>query len=262
MARYTKPLLPIVAVAVLTGAAPVGSQDRAELGGFRELTLALTIPQRTFLVLEPIPMTLRLANQTGRDAYGHSALQFSAGRVEIRIQPEGGAAYRVQQLSVTPELVGVRPTILRRGEAHQVAELLEVDLDKILPLPGQYAIQAVLMGADAKDVIVSNVTTIVLREPNATEQLAQDFIKGTGAARYFFTGLMDEEVSLSVRLEEVASGFAGSVFADYANLRLGEMNVARGNVDAARAYFARVATKSDFPLASRASEALKQLPRQ
>ena len=262
MARYMKPFLAFVAVALITGASRAGSQERTDVGSFRELTLSLTVAERTFLVLEPIPLTLRLANHTGRDAYGHPALQFSAGRVEIRIQPEGRGASRVQQLSVTPELVGVRPGIFRPGEAHQVTELLEVDLDKILPRPGRYSIQAVLTGTDSNDVVVSNVATIVLREPTATEHLAQDFIKGSGAARYFFTGLMDEQFSLPLRLEEVASGFAGSVFADYANLRLGEMNAARGNVDAARAHFARVATKSDFLLARRASAALKQLSRQ
>ena len=261
MPRYTKMFVVVVALAFVTGESRVGSQERTDVGGFGELTLVLAVPERTFLVLEPIPLTLRLENQTRRDAYGHSALQFSAGRVEIRIQPQERDAYTVQQLSVTPELVGIRPKILRPGEAHQVMELLEVDLDRILPRPGQYSIQAVLMGADSTQSVVSNVATIVLREPNATEQLAQDFIKGSGAARYFFTGLADEQLLLAVRLEEIASGFAGSVFADYANLRLGEISAARGNVDAARGYLSRVATKLDFPLASRASETLKQLSR-
>src|SRR5688572_14532398 len=171
MARYMKTFAAVVALAVVTGDSRAASQERTDVGGFAELTLALAVPERTFLVLEPIPLTLRLENQTRRDTYGHSALQFSAGRVDIRIQPEGRDVYRVQQLSVTPELVGVRPIIFRPGEERQVTELLEVDLDKILPRPGRYSVQAVLMGTDSNQVVVSNVATIVLREPNATEQL-------------------------------------------------------------------------------------------
>lgn len=233
--------------------------QNSQVLGFEALTLTLTVPDRQFLVLEPIPVAMRLENRTGRNVVGHSVLEFASGRTTIMIQPEGGSAYRVEQLSVLSELVGVHPRVIRPGEAREITELLDVGLHEILPQPGRYRVQAFVAGIDPGDIVRSNVVTITLREPDAIEQAAQDYIRSTDSARYLFTGLAKDP--LYTHLQEVATLFGDTVFGDYASLRLGEIDAARGNDASARAYLLKVSKKRGFPLASRALQTLEKLQR-
>jgi hypothetical protein len=252
--RFTTLALAVGAVVVLN--ATIRGQDQAGVG-FGSLTLRLTVPERQFLVLEPIPMTLRLENRTGRSVLGHSVLEFAAGRTTILIQPEGSKPYPVAQLSVTPEFVGVAPRVIRPGDSREITEVLAVNLDEVLPRPGQYRVQVSVAGVDPAEMVRSNVVSISLREPDGLEQAAQDFVRSTGSARYLLTGLSKEP--LYAQLEEVAAAFGNTIYGAYAMLRLGEINASRGNEQMARAYLSKVASMRDFPLAPRAVEELTKL---
>jgi hypothetical protein len=247
-------LLHGVIVMALVLSVSVAAQRGTELGRFTALTFALSIPHRQFLVLEPIPITMRLENRTNRGVLGHGVLEFSAGRVDLFIQPEGLTPYRVDQLSAVTELVGIKPAVIPPGAARQITEVLEVDLDKILPRPGQYQIQALLTGVNPGEVLQSNKVSLVLREPDALEHAAQAYIKSTPSASYFFTVLAEEQ-----HLEEAAAAFNGTIFSDYAYLRLGENSAARRDHETARAYLTKVASRSGFPLAKRVAARLADL---
>jgi hypothetical protein len=243
---------------LVLGLSAAASQDDASLG-FEALTLAVAVPDRSFLVLEPIPITLRIENRTDRAVAGHMALEFSATRlIRLVIRPQGLEGYEVADLSLLSASTDFTPRTIRPGETRAVGELIHVGLDRILPRPGRYDVQVVLHGFAWEEEIRSNIVSLELREPTGLEQAAQAYIQSTGAAGHFFYGIADAVQRAQV--EEVATTFSGTAFADHANLALGDYSRVREDYDAARLYYSKVANKRDFPLADRAATALAELP--
>lgn len=243
--------------AVVVACVSLAAKDQQQIGNFGDLTLTLAIPDREFLVLEPIPMTISLENRTKLDISGHSVLEFSAGRTTLLVQADGGSWYRVEQLSPLLEFVGIQPRAIRSGEARRITEVFALDLGSALPRPGVYRVRVSLVGIDPKQTIESNVVSIRLREPSGVEEAAQQFIRATGAARYLLTCLDDPPVY--PQLVDLM-GFADTVFGDHATRCLGEIEMHRGNHRVARDYLSKVAARRDFPLAGLAAESLAKLP--
>jgi hypothetical protein len=247
----------VVIVAVLLGGLPVWGQTSTPLGSFGTLTLTIGIPDRQFLVLEPIPITLVLENSTTHGVQGHMALEFLARRIEVVIQPEGSEPYRIDDLTTGAALVDIPARIIKPGEKREVTEVLGLGLDQILPRPGRYAIHVVLNGLEAQSEVTSNPMSIHLREPDRFEREAYDFIVATGAARYFFTARVED--LLIAQRDEVAERFGATPYGDYANLLLGEYSASRRDAVNARKYLSRIAGKPEFPLAERAAKRLAGL---
>ena len=229
----------------------------ASLGRFETLTLTASVPDREFLVLEPIPFNLELENRTGRGVRGHTALEFLARHVALDIQPEGSSPYRVDNLTSVVALVDIAGRIIKPGEKREVTEVLGFGLTQILPRPGRYAIHVVLHGIDRQDELTSNAVSIVVREPDRFEREAQDQIQSSGIARDIFTPRGLEE--RRPYLEEIAERFGDTPYGDYANLLLGEYHAVRRDVVSAQKYLSRIAGKPEFPLAERAAKLLAEL---
>ena len=107
-------LLRIVLAIVVLGftAATLSAQQANAPLGFDAMTLRLEIPGgRRFLSLEPIPVRLLLENRTGQPIFGHALLRFFSGRARLLVQPDGSAAYRIDDLTLLsgpPDLNGGR----------------------------------------------------------------------------------------------------------------------------------------------------------
>ncbi len=97
---------------------------------FTALTLTATIPDRTYALLEPIPIRLRLVNTTSQTANGHAALNFSDEHVRVFIRPENGEGDWVQNLSPTPSGGPLSYGVFAPGEAREASNLLVMALDQ------------------------------------------------------------------------------------------------------------------------------------
>ena len=238
----------------------VSGQPPASLGRFDTLTLTAAAPEREFLVLEPVPITLALENRTTRGVRGHLALEFFAQRVELVIQPDGAAPYGVDELSTRRGvLLDIQPRIIKPGERRELTQLFDLGLDEWLPRPGRYSVHAVLHGSSPREELRSNSVSIVVRGWDRFEREAYDYIleAGTGFARYIFTARA--QADLRPQLEELAERFGQTLYGDYANLLLGEYHGANGDAVSARKYLSRIAGKREFPLAERAATRLSRL---
>jgi hypothetical protein len=256
MSRYGRDCLMASCFASILLQSSAVPHAQAPLSDFSTLAYTVGVPDRKFVVLEPIPLTLRVENRTGRPVTGHTLIDFASRRTTLVVQPEGSGAYEFKNLSLgMGGLVDPTPTIVQPGETHAVDELLTLGLDKAFPKPGRYSIQFVLH--NGKDGLRSNVVLIELRAPGGLEQAAQQHMESTGAAGRFFAGPVDDH--FETRLVEVAANFGETPYGDYANLFLGERSLGRRDYERARAHLSRVATKADFPLRQRAAMLLSEV---
>lgn len=226
--------------------------------GFTSLTFTLSVPSRSFLLLEPVPLTLTLENRTREPIVGHTALGFNEWHLEVLIHPTGLPAYRVEQLSSTMIRVGVSPVMLPPGYRQVSTEPLTLTLGKVFPVPGKYGIQAVLHGLIG-DQIRSNVASIQVIQPAGLDRLAHRFLVDGGKADYFFdgSGLASDPVVYS-EYESFARRYQGTPYADYVNLALGRLHEFRKEIDVARTFFSNVTTRNEYA-SQKAAEALARL---
>lgn len=249
--------LTILGLAMLLQVGGVAKPAAQAAATFERLTFVVSVPDRQFLVFEPIPLILRLENHSGEPITGHTLLEFAAGLTTMLVQPDGAGAYEVAPLSLGAGILEPGSTIVPAGKRHQVEELLTLGLDRAFPQPGRYVVQFILHSRDWKEEVRSNVVPIVVRVPDALEQTAQDYMQSTGAAGRFFTGLLDDD--FDQRQTEVALNFANTAYADYANFFLGGRSLGLRDYERARAHLSRVAIKGDFPLRERAAKLLLEL---
>src|SRR5688572_30999898 len=135
--KYQRPVIVIVVLLTACCVAALGAQAGAGSVGFKSLTFTLSIPGRSFLLFEPVPLTITLENRTAQPVAAHAALNFSARAIEVLIQPEGLPAYRVEDLSSVTIRGQIRPLMLPPGYRRSSMEPLIVGLSKVLPTPGK-----------------------------------------------------------------------------------------------------------------------------
>lgn len=240
---------------------PLSAQTPPPATAFRSLTLTLSVPARSFLLLEPVPLTITLENRTAEPVAAHAALSFSDGAVAVLVQPEGSPAYRVARLSPVAIYSRITPLTLPSGYKQASTEPLIVELPKVLPTPGKYAIQAILRNLNG-DEIRSNVVSIEVTQPAGQDQLAYLFLIDSFDANDFFIGAgVAGKRELYDAYDAFARTYQGTVYADYANLSLAQVHAARREIATARRFFSNVTTRSEFA-AHKAAEALKRLPAQ
>lgn len=230
--------------------------------GFTSLTLTLSVPARSFLLLEPVPLTLSLENRTREPIVGHTALGFNEWHLEIFIHPPGAPAYRVQALSSVMIRISVDPVTLPPGYRQVSTEPLTQELGEVFPVPGKYGIQAVLHGLNG-DQIRSNIASLQVIQPAGLDRLAHQFLVDSGKADSFFVGPATPGISESTRLiyseyEGFARRYHGTPYADYASLALGRLHEARKEIDIARKFFSNVTKRNEYA-SQKAAEALARL---
>lgn len=253
-------LVGLVGVAVLIAASVFtpAAQAPPSRSGFTSLTLTLSVPARSFLLLEPVPLTLTLENRTPQPILAHTALGFNEWHLEVLIHPPGSPAYRVEQLSSIMIRVVVDPVMLPPGYRQVSTEPLSVNLRQVFPTPGKYGIQAVLHGLNG-DLIRSNIASIQVIQPAGLDRLAHRFLVDGGKADYFFdgSGLASDPVVYS-EYESFARRYQGTPYADYVNLALGRLHEFRKEIDMARTFFSNVSKRNEYA-SQKAAEALARL---
>ncbi len=234
------------------------AQASPTAAGFKSLTLTLSVPARSFLLLEPVPLTITLVNATAEPVVADAALRFADRAIGILIQPEGSPPYRAEPLSTIAIYTRPSPRPLPPGYRQVSTEPLILNLQKLMPVPGKYGIQAVLRNLDEE--IRSNVVSIDVTQPAGLDQLAYQFLVDSGQADDFLDGSdVVSKPELYGEYETFVRTYPGTAYADYANLFLGRFHETRRQIDQARRFFSNVTARREYAT-QKAAEALKRLP--
>ena len=234
-------------------------QGNRRESSFSDLTLGITAPKEVFNQLEPIPLIVSLSNKTDRPVLGHLTLKFAANYVHLFVRQVGGDKRRIENLSMIQPLIGAYPQKILPGSVLQEKQLVDLELDKIFPYPGEYQLQARLLDIDGKKTIESNLLRIQILEPTGLDRQAFDFIKNNGNPSYFLNGYdrVVDNKPLTI-LEEFVSRFSGTAYGDYAIFQLAGVYFAKEDYEKAIKHLEKLANKSDFAFAERAREFLDQ----
>ncbi len=207
---------------------PSFAQTLPAPANFLDLTLEITSTKQEFVQLEPIPLILKLSNKTQYPIVARTALDLSAGFIELYTIRENGEPVKIQNLTPIRGLVVVRPGTIKPGESFQTKELLTLDLDKIFRQAGSYQIDAVLRNGEGKQEIKSNRLTARIVEPVGLDLQPFNYIKKYANPSYFFSGLGLHD---SKQAQDVLKGFVvnfrDSSYGDYGALRLGSFYFVR-----------------------------------
>jgi len=227
---------------------------------FTALTLNVTTSKQSFVMLEPIPLTLRVSNDTKFPVYGHAALDFESERVRLYVRPQGQQeGYWATQLSIETGYTIVDLEPFAPGETHQRTNVLMVSLDRLFPQPGRYELTVALLATVGVD-IKSDPIEIVIRPPRGRDADAMRFIQSTRKAGYFLAGgSLFVEPESEEQLQTLADEFADTLYATYADYALGAFYQQKGMPAQAAARLQRVVARPDSPMAAQAVARLQEL---
>lgn len=256
--------LPVSLVLLLTiSATTTTAQQRPDWSGFKDLTFEVTTPKKSYLQLQPVPLTLTLSNQTDRVLKGHSALQFYANLVNVWIKGDGAEWREIDQLTLMRAQIFVHPRDMNPGDTFTKAEVLNLRLEKIFPQPGLYELKAVIMSADGSQTVASKPITIRIEAPEGADLEAYKFLHANTTPDYFYTGYGLVRNKLAEQtLETFVAKFEETAYGNDARFLLGQLRFATRDYEAARLQFERLAKTPDFAFAAKAKEYLVRIQKQ
>jgi hypothetical protein len=258
--RICKPLLLMAVLFVLV---PQYSGRPALVSGkFKDLTLTLTTPKKSYLELQPIPIVITLKNETNEPLEGHEVLEFGTGYLQLYVD-RGSGPEEISQLTVLKKMIFPKPREFKPGEEISVTECLNLKLNEVFPKPGTYRLQARLVAIGGKETVSSKPIKVEIVEPDGLDAHALQYIREHDDPAYFFTGIktVKNPERLQV-LENFNAIYSQSGYADDATFLLGQVEFAKRDYQKARAHLEKLSRKSDFGFAGEASKFLKMIERE
>ena len=240
-------------------AATTTAQQR-DWSGFKDLTFEVTTPKKSYLQLQPVPLTLTLSNQTDRVLKGHSALRFYANLVKVWTRAEGAEWREIDQLTLLRALIHVNARAMNPGDKFTVTEVLNLQIEKTFPQPGTYDLKAVIMSADGRQTVESRPIRIRIEAPEGVDLEAYNFLHAHTNTEYFYTGFtLVRNKTAQETLETFVAKFEETAYGNDARFLLGQLRFATRDYEAARLQFERLAKTPDFALAASAKEYLAKI---
>ena len=107
---------------------------------FQQFTLTISTSKEKYAEFEPIPLTLKLKNETDKPLTGHKVLNFGTGYVQLYVD-RGEGEEKVR--SVTPLIIDVyvKPNVFNPGDEVKNTEYLSFKLNELFPHPGNYRLR-------------------------------------------------------------------------------------------------------------------------
>jgi hypothetical protein len=168
------------------------AQATTEANSLQSLTLKILVDQKEILPLEPVQVTLSLANETdtailARTIFSHSV----GGPLQVFIAAGDGPfqTFDPSDWPIVDYLTNPKGTTFAPGWKDTVSAVLydtrSGDPDKtdqpwrfVLPNPGTWRVKATLKDLDGKQQIESNIVTFKAVEPVGEDAQAYAFLKG------------------------------------------------------------------------------------
>jgi hypothetical protein len=228
---------------------------------FSNLTFEIIPTKDGFLPLEPIPLILELRNRTKNPVSGHKGLDFSQNHIELFVVGSNASVNKIEIKNPVTKLVEPASKVYEPGEVYQSKrQLITNNRSDVLSQPGEYRIQAVIHGTNWYEEIKSNLLTVRIIEAKGVDKQAFDFLKGSASVSELFAGFdLSQDQNALGMFERLTNNFGETVYAEYASFRLGEFYFARKEYTKAKQDFEKVANKSHFVFAGRASKYLDDL---
>jgi len=188
---------------------------------FTSLTLEIIAPSQAVLLLQPVPLIVKLTNNGSRPALGYKALGFRTSPIYVDVR-KTDASNRTPVTQLDPlQVFSNKPhAALPSGESIRSTDLLTLNLSRYFPEPGTYEIRAKLANPGRTQFIESNVVIIAVREPGPLDRPAYNLIKDSAFGEYLFSGF--EFNRTETILETLATMHPQSPYARHANYLLGE----------------------------------------
>ncbi|HMJ08549.1 MAG TPA: hypothetical protein VK468_06070 [Pyrinomonadaceae bacterium] len=228
-----------------------------QTGRFSDLSLKITSPRESYLLLEPIPVIFQLRNNTNGPIAGHGSFRFSCSAVEMFVRNPMGQIQTIRPLSLyKARCVSKDHNIPPRAQT-QYTELLNLDLNRYFVSTGIYGIQAVFHSANGPELVRSPWLTISVTQPEGNSLAAYEFLKqGTDLSRVFVRHETEEQRTF---FEAFLANYADSPYSPYIRFNLAEYYMFSGDWDKAKAKLNNLSSVEDFVFASKVAEMLKGL---
>jgi len=259
--KICKSLL-LVVVGLFVLVPQYSGRPAVEKGTFKDLTLTLAMPKKSYLELQPIPLVITLKNETNEPLEGHGVLGFGTGYLQLYVD-RGNGPEEISQLTLMKRAVYAEPREFKSGEEVSVTERLNLKLNEVFPRPGTYRLQARLIAIGGKETVSSKPIKVEIVAPDGLDAHALQYIREHDDPAYFFTGInaVKNPEKLEV-LENFNAIYSQSGYADDATLVLGQVQFAKRDYEKARALFEKLSRKSDFSFSGETSKYLKWIERE
>ena len=261
------PLAMITLALVLSASSAAQTARRSDWSGFKSLTLEVSFPKESYLQLQPIPVILTLSNKTTNTLHGHSGFHFGAGYARGWVRFADAEWREINDLSPLLILLAVDPREMKPNDQFTETQLLALKLEKIFPQPGTYQIKFRLVSGDGSQSVWSEPATIRINKPEGADLEAYNFLHKNTNPDFFFTGLrLSRDGRDDQLLDTFVAMFGETAYGDDATFLLaqrhfakGERHMPGGDLETARVLFEKLANKTDFALAKKAKEYLRQV---
>jgi hypothetical protein len=259
--KICKSLL-LVVVGLFVLVPQYSGRPAVEKGTFKDLTLTLATPKKSYLELQPIPLVITLKNETNEPLEGHGVLGFGTGYLHLYVD-RGNGPEEISQLTLLKRGVYADPREFKPGEEISVTERLNLKLNEVFPRPGTYRLQARLIAIGGKETVSSKPIKVEIIAPDGLDAHALQYIREHDDPAYFFTGLkaVKDPEKLEV-LENFNAIYSQSGYADDATFLMGQVQFARRDYQKARVLFEKLSRKSDFGFVGEVTKFLKMIERE
>jgi hypothetical protein len=220
------------------------SGQNVETRPFTDLSLKISVPGRSPLLLQPIPIVLKLSNPTNQPIMGPSSIGFGECRIYLTVQKVGSDKRDILPLSSYLRLVKFNDALISARTDYQAKEWLAVELNKYFPDAGMYELQAGLANADGSQQIQSNKIYLQIESPTGVDREVFQLIKNSKSPNYFFDGLDYEKVKDV--LDDITTRYPNSAYTQAANFMLGKANFYRKDYQKALKHLQKLENDSNF----------------
>jgi hypothetical protein len=228
-----------------------------QAGRFSDLSLEITSPERSYMLLQPIPVIFRLGNNTNKNISGHATFRFSCNAVEMFVRDPSGHVQKIEPLSLFRARCITRDSNISPRTQIEYTELLSLDLNRYFVSSGNFALQAVLHSNAGPDIVRSPWLTISIDEPQGTDLAAYEFLKeGTDVSRAFNRHETDEQGTF---FEAFSANYPDSPYAPYIQYNLAGHYLFVGDFNKAKVKLDKLKSLKYFVFSTRVDEMLKEL---
>lgn len=226
---------------------------------FSTLNFKIVEPRESVLSLQPIPIILRLTNNSNQPALGYETIGFGKSPLYLYVR-KSGSDLRVLIKTLQPihKLMHYTNVPIDPQESITSKDLLTLGLARYFPEPGRYELQASLANSSGTEFIESNTIIIEIREPIGMDRVAHDLIKNSTFQDHIFSGA--EFTQVRSTLERIITLYPETPYAHSAAFALAENYFySRGNRSKALPYLLKLETDEDFIFADKVKKYLTEI---
>lgn len=243
-------------------------------GNFSDLTFQITTSKGPLLPLEPMPLTIRLANRTPQAILGHrvSAPDGNLFKIHVASQGKPFEEFPSMDSAWQPLMMSQSRRVLEPGFEEVVRGFLcfaaKPD-DKagryLLPASGVYQVKATLTNLDRTVTIESNVLDVSVAVPQGEDIAAYGYLRAVPDRAFliFSRPVERREGPVFTGMQTFVDKFSTSRYAVYAYWRMGMAFCRPGATDDDRrqaiAFLEKAAATKDFLFSDDVSAQLVQL---